>query len=104
MFIAVGAYPNPGPERDVYIARTFHHELYSLFRTFHSQQFDEKRFRDALPPGFVYDDEKPGANPTVAMRGVNAVGNIQDVADGFLTQYAKTTLEQDFNSYTEVLL
>lgn len=50
VFIAVGAYPNPGPERDVYIARTFHHELSSLFRTFNSQQFDEKRFRDALPP------------------------------------------------------
>jgi hypothetical protein len=109
IFISVGAAPKPGPEQDAYIARTLHHELSSAFKESSlfkgsSQQFDEKRFRDALPPGFVYDDEKPGADPTVAMRGVNAVGNIRDVADGFLTQYATTTLGQDFNSYAEVLL
>ncbi|MFN9929407.1 MAG: hypothetical protein ACK54T_01865 [bacterium] len=109
VFISVGAAPKPGHEQDAYIARTLHHELSSAFKESSlfkgsSQRFDEKRFRDALPPGFVYDDEKPGANPTVAMRGVNAVGNIQDVADGFLTQYPKTTLGQDFNSYAEVLL
>lgn len=104
VFISVGAAPKPAPEREVYIARTFHHELSSAFRDYYAQKFDEKRFRDALPPGFVYDDEKPGADPRVDPMGVNAVGNIQDVADGFLTQYAKTTLGQDFNSYAEVLL
>ncbi len=104
VFLAAGDFPNAGPQSDSSIARTFHHELSSIFKMRYNQLFNETRFREALPKDFVYDNEKPEADPNVVLTGWNAVGSIEDVANGFLAQYATTSLGQDFNSYAELLL
>lgn len=104
VFIAAGAAVTPGMTRDEYNARTLHHELSSLFRLRYPSVLDEKRFRAALPAGFAYADEKPGADPGVILEGQNALGSLDDIANGFIAQYAATSLSQDFNSYAEVLV
>lgn len=104
VFISAGAFDGPGLQDDASIARTLHHELSSLFRLAFPRRFDEPRFRESLPPGFVYDDEKPGADTAAIFQGVNAPTSLEALADGFIAQYATTNFGQDFNSYAEVLL
>ncbi|MFN7020702.1 MAG: hypothetical protein ACK4WH_05145, partial [Phycisphaerales bacterium] len=105
VFISAGTvYGPPGLLDDAVIARTLHHELSSLFRMSYPFSFDEERFRAQLPPGFVYADERPGANPAVIFEGWNKLGSLEDLSNGFIADYATTSIRQDFNSYAEVLM
>ena len=50
VFISVGAAPKPGHEQDAYIARTLHHELSSLFRTFNLSSSTRRDSATPSPP------------------------------------------------------
>lgn len=104
VFLAAEAFPIAGAEQDAYLARALHHEVSSLLLLTFRRAFDEARFRAALPPGFVYADEAAGADPAQVFAATNSIRSIQHLADGFLATYADRNIEQDLNSYAELLL
>jgi hypothetical protein len=107
VYLAAGEYP-AGEPRDIRIAQIFHHEVSSILLHRHRHLFDEARFRAANFPGFVYTDEADGADPVLAVnRQHTAAGStpsLPELAWGFLVPYARTHVEQDFNTYAEILL
>lgn len=101
VFIAAGAYPEAGQRQDDYTVRAVHHEISSVLLRAHRDLFDEARFRAGNPPGFVYTDE---GGPSVGSAPVNMSPDRGEMKYGFLALYARQNLEQDFNSYAEVML
>ncbi|MCC6230929.1 MAG: hypothetical protein IT432_17090 [Phycisphaerales bacterium] len=101
VFIAAGAYPENGKRQDDYTTRAVHHEISSVLLNKHRGLFDEARFRSANPPGFVYADE---GGPKLGSSPVNTSPEMPEMKYGFLANYARQNLEQDFNSFAEVML
>lgn len=103
VFIATGE-QDAGAQTDAHVVRAFHHEASSVLLHQHRTKFDEARFRAALPAGFVYRDDRPGANKEAPLAPDEDTVSLDLLNDGFLIPWAKRNLEQDFNSYAEVLL
>jgi hypothetical protein len=101
VLVATDAYPQAGQRQDDYLTRAVHHEISSVLLHAHRDLFDESRFRAANPPGFVYTDE---GGPSVGSSPVNTSPDRGEMKYGFLALYARQNLEQDFNSYAEVML
>lgn len=108
VFIGTAAYPQAGHMQDMYVARTLHHEVSSFMLFMHRPKFDEGAFRSINGPTFTYVDEVPGADPAISIKRVYTAADstplLTDFAEGFVVPYAKWNIEQDFNSYAEVLL
>lgn len=109
VFIAARLDRSEEEARDAYLVRTLHHEFAHQLKNFSESlfgvRFDEAPFRETLPPGFVYLEERPGARAGEALDTmVNVVGSVDDLADGFIAQYARANIAEDFCSYAEVLM
>lgn len=105
VYLAAGTREGLGEAKwEEFIVRALHHEISSQLLFRYRMDFDETVFRSHLPEGFVYEDDLPGADTFDIHKDINAVESLQDLADGFLTDYASRNLEQDFNSYAEILL
>ena len=86
---------------DTYLAETFHHEFSSILMRNHA--FSAEKWKAANPEGFEYTSVEDG--------GVKAIRNAQDGLDGspefyeqgLLSEYAKSELEEDFNTFAEAL-
>ena len=105
VFIAVGD-GEATEEGDAHFTRAFHHETAHALFQFHQSRFDAARFRAALPDGFAYADEQPGAQPPaeVAFDPRQDQPSLDLLRDGFLVPWAKDRMEEDFASYAEVLM
>lgn len=104
VFIAAGEY-SVGEAWENHIAQIFHHEASSNFLLSpHWPLFDQARFRAANPPGFVYSNEVEGAGPAKAYTAADSIPSPMELGDGFLVPYGRSVLEQDFNSYAQILL
>jgi len=87
---------------DVYLMGTFHHELSSILMR--NYGFETERWRSCNPKSFAYSASEGG--------GVQAIVNAQDSLDGapeyyeqgLLSQYGKSELEEDFNTYCEAMM
>jgi hypothetical protein len=87
---------------DLYLEQTFHHELSSIFLRNYSFLLDTVLWMKLNEPGFNYNDPE---------NGVGAIRNRQTspkldtflCARGFLTQYACSSLENDFNTLAQNL-
>lgn len=104
VYLAVGTRAARGRIWEESIIRTLHHEISSQLLFRYRTLFDEEAFRALLPDGFVYEDERPGAEISDIRFDRNRVGSLQDLADGFLTEFASRNLEQDLNTYAEILM
>ncbi len=103
VLIAAGA-RDAGEATEAHVIRALHHEVSSLLLHAHGSKFDEERFRQALPPGFCYRDERPDTAPEPALAPEEDSPTLDLLAQGFLVPWADRSMEQDFNSYAEVLL
>lgn len=106
VYIAAGAYP-PGEARDNDIRRVLHHEISSIFMRMHWGMFDDAKFRSLNPPDFEYaypNEVVEGEPPRKAYAAADIIPSLTELGDGFLVPYARSNLEQDFNSYAEILL
>ena len=106
VYIAAGAFP-PGEARDNDVRRTLHHEISSILMRMHWGIFDEAKFRSLNPSGFVYthgNEIIEGEAPRTAYTAADSIPSLAELGDGFLVPYARGNLEQDFNSYAEILL
>lgn len=87
---------------DVYLIGTLHHEFSSILM--HNYGFDVESWRRCNPEGFEYTAAEGG--------GVKAIENAEDGLEGapeyyekgLLSQYAKSELEEDYNTYCEVMM
>jgi len=104
VYLAIGTRASRGPIWEEFIIRALHHEISSQLLFRYRSLFDEESFRGLLPDGFVYEDERPGADTSDIQYDVNRVESLQDLSDGFLTEFASRNMEQDFNTYAEVLM
>lgn len=103
VFIAAGE-QDAGAATDAHVVRAFHHEVSSLLLHGHRAKFNEAEFRAALPEGFVYRDDRPGADPEAPLDPEEDTPSLELLHEGFLLPWATRNMEQDFNSYAEVLL
>ncbi len=83
-----------------YVVGCFHHEFSSILLRNHPSYFDEIAWAGANEPNFKY-----GAGGTEALRTGQASTkyNAQLAEKGFLTQYSKASVEEDFNMIAEGL-
>lgn len=112
VFIAAGE-QDAGAWTDAHVARAFHHEVSHALMDAHRAKFDAARFREALPAGFVYTEERPvgvGGSPVIEEGPHPGPGPGEDspsldlLHEGFLVPWAKRGMDEDFASYAEVLL
>ncbi|MCH8978142.1 MAG: hypothetical protein IH945_02730 [Armatimonadetes bacterium] len=85
---------------DRYVLSTFHHELSSILLRNHASKFDAEAWRSANRDGFRYrssgmESLKDGTADTKYDHRFHV--------DGFLNQYATSSLEEDFNTFAEAL-
>lgn len=104
VYLSAGTAETRGDIWEEFLVRALHHEVSSQLLFRHRTLFDEQAFRDVLPEGFVYEDERPNADSFDIHKDKPGVESLQDLADGFLTDYASRNIEQDFNTYAEILL
>lgn len=85
---------------DSYLEAAFHHELSSIVLRNHMARFDVDGWKAANPTGFRYGD-----GGTAALRTGQASTAVDErlMADGFVSQYSKASLEEDFNMVAECL-
>lgn len=105
VFIAAGE-QDTGAATDAHVIRAFHHEVSSLLLLDlrWGPKFDEARFRAALPDGFTYRDDRPRTAPDAPFGPADDSPSLELIDEGFLIPWAKWNMEQDFNSYAEVLM
>lgn len=103
VFIAAGE-QDAGAATDAHVVRTFHHEVSSILLLWPPGRFDEAKFRAALPEGFVYRDDRQRAAPDAPFGPADNIPSLELIDEGFLIPWAKWNMEQDFNSYAEVLM
>jgi len=86
---------------DSYLERAFHHELSSIFLRNFSSRLDMKAWRASQPTGFKYRGDG-----TSSLREGTASTRYEDKyhKQGFLAQYATSSLEEDFNMMAEGML
>jgi hypothetical protein len=104
VYLSAGTIKSRGEGWEEFLVRALHHEISSQLLFRHRPLFDEQAFRSHLPEGFVYEDDRPGADTFDVHKDLPGVESLQDLADGFLTDVASRNLEQDFNAYAEILL
>ena len=85
---------------DQYILSTFHHELSSILLRNHAEQFDNDAWQAANVEGFRY--RSSGMQSLKDGTADTKYGG-QFHVDGFLNQYATSSMEEDFNTYAEAL-
>ena len=85
---------------DKFVEATFHHEFSSILLRNYNSLFDEKGWTHSNRPGTHY-----GSSGMQALKEGNADTTYMDVynVDGFLNQYAKASIEEDFNTFAEAL-
>lgn len=105
VFIAAGE-QDASAATDAHVVRAFHHEVSSLLLLDlrWGPKFDEARFRAALPDGFTYRDDRPRTAPDAPFGPADDSPSLELIDEGFLIPWAKWNMEQDFNSYAEVLM
>lgn len=103
VFIAAGE-QDAGAATDAHVVRAFHHEVSSLLLHQHRVKFDDTKFRASLPEGFAYRDDRPGADPEAPLGPEEDTPSLELLHEGFLVPWATRNMEQDFNSYAEVML
>ena len=88
---------------DLFIEQSFHHEFSSILYFNYKKDFNEWAWKQCNPTGFTYHDEETG--------GVAALKNNEDGTDfasyynaqGFIDQYAQSSLENDINELAQQL-
>lgn len=85
---------------DAYLEAAFHHELSSIVLRNRMAKFDVDAWKTANPTGFRYGD-----GGTAALRTGQASTAVDGrlMAEGFVSQYSKASLEEDFNMVAECL-
>jgi hypothetical protein len=87
---------------DLYLEQTFHHEYSSILYRNHPEWLNEKAWLTANMAGFDYNDPENGVG---AIRN-NASSQDLDSSlckEGFLTQYSRSSLENDINTFAQNL-
>lgn len=85
-----------------YLEQTFHHEFSSILLRNYSQYIDTNAWKSNNATGFTYNDPE---------NGVGAIRNNESSQDldsficekGLLTQYATSSIENDFNTFAQNL-
>lgn len=103
VFIAAGEH-FVGEAWENHVAQTLHHEISSILLFTHWQKFDKVAFDGTLPEGFVYIYDRPDADTEAPYNMDEFNPSLAQLSDGFLVPWAMRNLEQDFNSYAEILL
>ncbi len=88
---------------DLFIEQSFHHEFSSILYFNYKNDFNEEAWSQCNPNGFTYHDEETG--------GVAALKNNEDGTDfasyynsqGFIDQYAQSSMENDINELAQQL-
>lgn len=85
---------------DRFVLSTFHHELSSILLRNHAEKFDKAAWHAANMRGFRYrssgmESLKDGTADTKYDHRFHV--------DGFLNQYATSSMEEDFNTFAEAL-
>ncbi|MEA2015885.1 MAG: hypothetical protein U9O59_04160 [Actinomycetota bacterium] len=86
---------------DAYIEEAFHHEFSSILFRNYEFLFNEQQWRNINPEGFEYFDESTGGSGAIKEGKDSKEFNAELHKSGFLYQYARSTLENDFNSFAE---
>jgi hypothetical protein len=102
VFIATGE-RDAGKVTDEHVIRAFHHECSHALMNVHQAKFDVGTFRAALPTGFQYAEDRPGATKRNPLEPDEELLSLELLNDGFLIPWAKRNMEEDFASYAEVL-
>lgn len=95
---------NQGARRgytDGYLERAFHHEFSSILMRNHPDKFDWTAWQAANPEGFGY---AAGGTEAVRSGRANTFYDRRFLAQGFLCEYATSSIEEDFNMYAEGLM
>lgn len=106
VFIGAGE-QDSGTATDAHVVRALHHEVSHALMEKHGTygtKFDAARFRAALPPGFVYTDDRPGADKEAPFRPGDDTVSLELLDEGFLAPWAQCNMEEDFASYAEDML
>ena len=82
----------------LYIKRLFHHEMSSVF--YRRYKFPADEWVKVNPKGFSYKANKDSVLKMVD-ENRNLDGNAKLYQQGFLDEYGKATVEEDFNLYSE---
>ncbi|HED15813.1 MAG TPA: hypothetical protein ENI64_03180 [Gammaproteobacteria bacterium] len=97
IYMAIGE--KRSDHNDLYITRLFHHEMSSVF--FRRYKFPVDEWVKINPKGFSY---KTKTDEVVKMvdENRNLDGSAVLYQQGFLDEYGKATVEEDFNMYSEM--
>lgn len=87
---------------NLYIEQTFHHEFSSILYRNHQTLFREAEWIQANSPGFSYTDPENGVG---AIRDNRSSQDFDTLlcTKGFLTQYARSGIENDLNTIAQNL-
>jgi hypothetical protein len=85
---------------DGQIERIFHAEFSSILLRNFAKQFDEAAWRACHPEGFTYLGSGVEA---IKQKKARVWTGEELLAEGFLSEYGKSTMENDFNGYTAAL-
>jgi hypothetical protein len=87
---------------DLYLEQTFHHEYSSILYRNHPEWLDEKAWMAANSTGFEYNDPESGVG---AIRNNTSSQDLDSILckKGFLTQYSRSSLENDINTFAQNL-
>lgn len=84
---------------NLYIKRLFHHEMSSVF--YRQYRFPVEEWEKVNPKGFAYKT-KTDEVLKIVDKNRNLEGNAMLYQQGFLDEYGKATVEEDFNLYSEL--
>jgi len=85
---------------DSYITGSFHHEFSSILKRNHPTLLDERAWNGANPPEFKYGH---GGTEALRMGQASTRLDVTLAGEGFVAQYAKASVEEDFNMVVEGL-
>lgn len=85
---------------DQYIVSTFHHEISSILARNHPQKFDKAAWSAANGEDFQY---RSSGMQSLKDGTAETRYDEQFHPDGFLNQYATSSMEEDFNTFAEAI-
>ncbi len=88
---------------DQFMEQEFHHEFSSVLLINYYHLFKEPEWYQLNPVDFIYFDEQTGGASAIKTEKVSVEFNPDMHEEGFLYEYAQSTLENDFNSFAENL-
>jgi len=95
-----------GDDRDRFtdeaIERVFHAELSSILLRNRADLFHEQAWRQCNPPGFNYSTQ--GGVGAIKQGRASIRGDEEMYAQGFLSLYGQSSMENDFNGFAAALL